>query len=155
MEANSQRLERLTPTKKTPLDRFALHARINQILECRGYKGISAMKINNSYLGEFEELVLLAILRLDDNAYGTTIRQTVEEIGERFTSIGALYATLDRLEQKGFISSRQGEATPERGGRAKKYFKMEGTGLMALREADRIRKRLAAGIKPELIGGTI
>jgi PadR family transcriptional regulator len=113
------------------------------------------MKINDSYLGEFEELVLYAILRLDDNAYGTTIRQTVEEIGERFTSIGALYTTLDRLEQKGFISSRQGEATPERGGRAKKYFNVEGTGLRVLSEADRIRKRLAAGIKPELIGGTI
>ena len=113
------------------------------------------MKLNDSYLGEFEELVLYAVLRLDDNAYGTTIRQTVEEVGERFTSIGALYTTLDRLEQKGFISSRQGEATPERGGRAKKYFKVEGSGLAALREAERIRGRLRAGLNPGLIGGTI
>lgn len=113
------------------------------------------MKLNDAYLGEFEELVLLAILRLGETAYGMTIRQEVEEVAERFTSIGALYATLDRLEQKGFVSSRQGEATPERGGRAKKYFKVESSGLAALSEAERIRRKLAVGINPELIGGTV
>ena len=113
------------------------------------------MKLNDSYLGEFEELVLLAILRLGDNAYGMTIRQVVEDVGERFTSIGALYATLDRLEQKGFISSQLGEATPERGGRAKKYFKVEGSGVAVLSEAERVRGRLRAGLQPGLIGGAI
>ena len=98
------------------------------------------------YLGEFEEVVLLAILRLRDNAYGVTIRQTVEEVAERPTSIGAIYTTLERLEQKGFISSWQGEPTPERGGRAKRYFKIEGAGVQALNAAHRTRTRLQEGL---------
>src|SRR3712207_671733 len=97
------------------------------------------------YLGEFEEVVLLAILRLRDNAYGVTIRQTVEEVAERPTSIGAIYTTLERLEQKGFISSWQGEPTPERGGRAKRYFKIEGAGVQALNAAQRTRTLLLQG----------
>jgi PadR family transcriptional regulator len=111
------------------------------------------MKVNSSYLGEFEEIVLLAILKLGDDAYGKTIRETVEIVGGRFTSIGALYTTLDRLERKGFISSKQGEATPERGGRAKKYFRVEASGERALREAQGIRDRLASPLKPGLAGG--
>jgi PadR family transcriptional regulator len=103
---------------------------------------------NKPYLGEFEELMLLAILRLRDNAYGMTIRQTVEEATGRSTSIGQIYTTLERLEQKGFVSSRQGEATPERGGRAKKYFKVEGTGAQALNDAQRARDLLRSGLKP-------
>lgn len=86
--------------------------------------------------------MLLAVLRLGSNAYGGTIRQAVEEATERATSIGALYATLDRLEQKGFIRSSMGEATPERGGRAKKYFTIEGAGSQALDAAARARQRL-------------
>jgi PadR family transcriptional regulator PadR len=105
------------------------------------------------YLGEFEELVLLAILRLRDNAYGMTIRQTVEEATGRSISIGAIYTTLERLEQKGFVSSRQGEPTPERGGRAKRYFKIEGTGMQALNEAQRVRELLRSGLQPA--GGAI
>lgn len=110
------------------------------------------MKLKDSYLGEFEEVVLLAVLRLGRNAYGRAIRELIDDVGERFTSIGALYATLDRLERKGFISSRQGEATPERGGRAKRYFKVEGTGVLALREGRRIRQKLNKGIRPDLLG---
>lgn len=113
------------------------------------------MKLKDSYLGEFEEIVMLAILRLGDEAYGTTIRQTVEDVGERSTSIGALYTTLDRLERKGLISSVQGEATPERGGRSKRYFKIEAPGLKALREGQRIRGRFMVGLKPGLLGDTI
>lgn len=100
------------------------------------------------YLGEFEEIVLLAILRLRDNAYGMTIRQLVEEATGRSTSIGAIYTTLDRLEQKGFVSSRQGESTPERGGRAKKYFKVEGTGAQALNDAQHARDALRGNLQP-------
>jgi len=106
-------------------------------------------------LGSFEEVILLTLLRLGENAYGVTVRQTVEEVTGRPASIGAIYATLDRLEEKGYVSSRQGEATPERGGRAKRYFKLEGTGLAALCEAELVRSRLTQGLNPGLtaLGG--
>ena len=110
------------------------------------------MKLKNSYLGEFEEVVLLAVLQLGRNAYGRAIRELLDDVGERFTSIGSLYATLDRLERKGFLSSRQGEATAERGGRAKRYFKVEGSGIVALREGKRIRQKLGRGIKLGILG---
>lgn len=100
------------------------------------------------YLGEFEEMVLLAVMRLGSNAYGVTIRQTVEEATGRTTSVGAIYTTLERLEQKGFVSSRQGEPTAERGGRAKRYFKIEGAGAQALNDAERTRDVLRGGLQP-------
>ena len=96
-------------------------------------------------LGEFEELVLLAVASLEKNAYGVTIRKAMETAG-RSASIGALYTTLDRLEEKGFISSRQGESTPERGGRAKKFFSIEGAGSLALEQAERVRRQMRMGI---------
>jgi PadR family transcriptional regulator, regulatory protein PadR len=106
-----------------------------------------------SYLGEFEELMLLAIMRLRDDAYGMKIRQALDEVTGRTTSIGAVYTTLERMEQKGFVTSRQGEATPERGGRAKKYFTITGAGSQALNDAQRARDLLRAGLKPA--GGVI
>ncbi len=102
------------------------------------------MEQKNS-LGSFEETILLALLALRENAYGVTIRQAVERATGRDTSIGAVYATLDRLEDKGYVSSRQGEATAERGGRAKRYFKIEGSGETALKEAEAVRRRLRQG----------
>ena len=101
-----------------------------------------SMKNKDSYLGEFEELVLLAILKLKDNAYGTTVRDALEEATGRSISIGALYATFDRLERKGFAKSWQGEATPERGGRAKRYFDIEPNGREALRLSEESRRNL-------------
>lgn len=98
------------------------------------------------YLGNFEEIVLLAVLRLGEQAYGAKIRQTVAEATERDVSIGAVYATLDRLERKGYLKSWQGEATPERGGRAKRYFRVEGAGVQALSDTSATRNRLAAGL---------
>lgn len=98
------------------------------------------------YLGNFEEIVLLAVLRLGENAYGAKIRQTVAEATERDVSIGAVYATLDRLEHKGYLKSWQGEATPERGGRAKRYFRVEGAGVRALNDTAAARNRLAADL---------
>jgi len=103
------------------------------------------------YLGEFEEIVLLTVARLGGNAYGVSIRQTVEEVAGRPTSIGAIYTTLERLEEKGFVSSRQGEPTPERGGRAKRYFTIEASGHQALAEAERVRRSLRGGFAP--VGG--
>ena len=113
------------------------------------------MTDKNLYLGEFEEIVLLAVARLGSSAYGVTIRQTVEDVAGRSTSIGAIYSTLDRLEQKGMVSSWLGEATPQRGGRAKRYFKLEAVGQLALDEAQHIRDRLRSGLTPDLqpVGG--
>lgn len=98
------------------------------------------------YLGHFEEIVLLAVLRLGENAYGAKIRQTVAEATERDVSIGAVYATLDRLERKGYLKSWQGEATPERGGRAKRYFKVVGAGVQALNDTNAVRSKLAGAL---------
>lgn len=103
------------------------------------------MNEQKNYLGHFEEIVLLAVLRLSAEAYGAKIRQTVAEATERDVSIGAVYATLDRLERKGYLKSWQGEATPERGGRAKRYFEVEGAGVSALNDTNTARNRLAQG----------
>ena len=84
-------------------------------------------------MGEFEQLVLLAVLRLDNRAYGMEIREEIERRTGRDVSYGAVYATLDRLQRKGFVRFDMGEATPERGGRARKYFRVEAPGREALR----------------------
>jgi PadR family transcriptional regulator len=83
-------------------------------------------------LGEFEQIVLLAVLRLGANAYGVPIRSEIETRAKRPVSIGALYSTLDRLEAKGFVSSSFSEPKPERGGRARRYFHVEPRGVKAL-----------------------
>jgi PadR family transcriptional regulator PadR len=93
------------------------------------------------HLGEFEQIVLLAVLRLRDDAYGVPIRREIEERTKRPLTVGALYRTLDRLEDKSLITSWFSDPTPERGGRSKRYFKVEPLGMRALRES---RKALAA-----------
>jgi PadR family transcriptional regulator PadR len=85
-------------------------------------------------LGRFEEIVLLALVRLRENAYGVPIRREIAERTGRDVSFGAVYTTLERLERKGYVSSRLGEPTAERGGRAKKYFRIEAPGVRALNE---------------------
>jgi DNA-binding PadR family transcriptional regulator len=104
-----------------------------------------------SPLGEFEHMVLLAILRLGTNAYGVSIRSELVACTDREPSPGALYTTLDRLEEKGFLSSRMGDPTPERGGRAKRYFTVTARGVDAVNEAQRCYRRLLEGI--QLPGG--
>lgn len=93
------------------------------------------------HLGDFEEVILLAISGLGENAYGVTIRARIEEAGRK-TSVGALYVTFDRLEQKGLVESWQGEATAQRGGRAKRYFRLTGVGQLALSNAEATRVKL-------------
>jgi DNA-binding PadR family transcriptional regulator len=83
-------------------------------------------------LGRFEELVLLAVVRLRENAYGVTIRREIAERTGRDVSFGAVYTTLERLQRQGHVSSRLGDSTPERGGRAKRYFRIEAPGITAL-----------------------
>src|SRR5258708_6850924 len=97
-------------------------------------------------LGEFEQAVLLAILRLGLNAYGVPIRHDLSERLGRSVSVGAIYTTLERLEGKGFVASWTGGATAERGGRAKRFYRVEAPGLRALDAARTTTRNLWAGL---------
>lgn len=97
-------------------------------------------------LGEFEHLVLLALLRLSDQAYGVTVRQEIAQRIDRDVSIGAVYATLDRLETKGYVTSRRGEPTPERGGRSKRFFRVTASGARAVRRTHQALDRMTQGL---------
>jgi DNA-binding PadR family transcriptional regulator len=109
-------------------------------------KGCAMAQRDN--LGEFEQLVLLALIRLRENAYGMPIRREIADRTERDVSVGAIYTTLDRLEAKGFVSSHKGSPTPERGGRAKRYFKIEAPGLRALNQSRQTLERMWDGLVP-------
>jgi DNA-binding PadR family transcriptional regulator len=98
-------------------------------------------------LGQFEQLVLTAILSLKDNAYGVTIHQKVEELQSKSASLGAIYVTLDRLEDKGFISSKLSDPTPERGGRSKRHYQLESRGERALQESMAAARRMFAAVE--------
>ncbi len=97
-------------------------------------------------LGEFELLVLAATIRLGDNAYGATIRAEIESRADRAVTVGALYATLARLEDKQYVSSRTGEATPQRGGRAKRYFEVTALGRTQLDKSVTAMNRMLDGV---------
>jgi PadR family transcriptional regulator PadR len=98
------------------------------------------------YLGEFEHIVILALLRLEDRAYGVTVRQEIELRTKREVSIGAIYATLDRLEAKGNVKSRLGDPTPERGGRSKRFFHVTAKGLAAVNRTHRALHSMTEGL---------
>ena len=93
------------------------------------------MPEKEKFLGEFEHILLLALLRLGEESYGAKVRKLLMELIERDVSIGALYATLERLEKKGLVESYLGESTPERGGRAKRFFKVTVEGKSALQRS--------------------
>ena len=97
-------------------------------------------------LGEFEQIVLLAILRLGEEAYGVTIRRELQERTGREPSPGALYTTLDRLEEKGLLRSHLGDPTPQRGGRAKRFFKVTARGVQSIARVQRSYQRLLEGL---------
>jgi PadR family transcriptional regulator PadR len=99
------------------------------------------------YLGDFEQLVMLAVMRLGAGAYGMTVRREIEAKSGRHVSLGAIYATLDRLEEKGQVSSTLAETTPERRSRAKRFFKVEARGVRALQNALAALDRMRKGIK--------
>jgi PadR family transcriptional regulator PadR len=103
-------------------------------------------------VGGFELQVLLAVMRLGDDAYGVPISDTIEEASGREVAAGSIYITLDRLESKGLVTSRLGESTPERGGRAKTYYQITGKGVRAARHAQRTLVKLWSGV-PQLEGG--
>jgi len=96
----------------------------------------------HSYLGEFELMILLTIIRLGDEAYGVPLSRELELLRGRRVSVGSVYAALDRLETKELIASSLGEATPERGGRAKRYFRITEQGLHSVRETRTILSKL-------------
>jgi PadR family transcriptional regulator PadR len=98
------------------------------------------------YLGEFEHIIVLALLRLEDRAYGVTVRQEIELRTDREVSIGAVYATLDRLERKGYVKSHYGEPTPERGGRSKRFFRVTAKGVAAVNRTQCALRKMTEGL---------
>jgi DNA-binding PadR family transcriptional regulator len=97
-------------------------------------------------LGEFEKLILLAILRLGDKSYGVTIRADLAERAKRDIAPGAMYTALERLEAKGLIKSRMSDPTPQRGGRAKRYVSVTVAGRQALTRARQAYDRMLDGL---------
>ncbi len=104
------------------------------------------------YLTDFELMILLAVLRLGDEAYGVPIAREIETTGGRSVVLGAVYAALDRLEVNGLVASAVGDPTPARGGRAKKFFRVTPAGLRAVRQTQQALTSLWTGI-PQLKRG--
>jgi PadR family transcriptional regulator PadR len=102
---------------------------------------------SRDYLGEFEHIVLLALIRLGDRAYGVSVRQEIATCIGRDVSVGAIYATLDRLEAKGYVASSMGEPTAKRGGRPKRFFRVTVKGMSALNRARRALISMSKGLK--------
>jgi DNA-binding PadR family transcriptional regulator len=100
------------------------------------------------WLGEFELCVLLAVAQLGDEAYGMRVRQQIEARTGRGVAIGAVYATLARLEEQALVSARLGDPQPVRGGRARKCFRLTPAGDRALAAASGMLKRMMAGWRP-------
>ena len=101
-------------------------------------------------LGEFEQVVLLAVLRAGEGAYGTRILHELRAHGGRRVSRGALYVTLARLEEKGLLLGRAGDPSPARGGRPRRYVKVSAAGLRALRASRATLLHLWAGLEAAL-----
>jgi PadR family transcriptional regulator PadR len=107
--------------------------------------------VSKNSLGEFEKLVMLAVLRLGNEAYGATIIQELEERTGRTVSAGAVYVALRRLEKKALVSSHLGEPSPRRGGRPKRFFSVNPEGVEALRRAQEDWTAMARGLQ-EVLG---
>jgi len=108
------------------------------------------MKSDDVYLGELEQLILLVVLRLDEDAYGNPIGEELASAAGRRIARGALYTALERLEAKGCLRSAMGEPLAERGGRARRYFTVTPTGLRALRQSRRVLLGLWSGLESKL-----
>ena len=98
------------------------------------------------YLGEFEQMVMLAVARLGDGAYGMAILDEIHARTGADAAVASVYAALDRLERRGYVASSIGAPTPERGGRAKRYFKIEPAAIRLLREAQRTWAQMTEGL---------
>jgi DNA-binding PadR family transcriptional regulator len=110
--------------------------------------------MSREFFSNFELMVLLAVIRLDDEAYGVPIAQAIEESTGRDVIQASVYNALDRLEEKGLLTSRFGDPTPERGGKAKRYFKVTAKGLREARAAKNALTAMWQGI-PALEGGRL
>ena len=104
----------------------------------------------SSFPGEFEQLVLLALLRLGPEAYGATVRREIERRTGRQLSISAVYVTLERLEEKGLVRSWIGEPTAQRGGRRRKHFQLLAPGIRVLKLAHEAYRGMTAGLEQRL-----
>jgi len=104
--------------------------------------------MTQTVLGEFEQLVLIALIRLGSDAYGVSICQDIADRTGRDVSLGAVYKTLERLEDKGFVMGRVGMPTAERGGRRKKHFRVMAAGERALRGSLAALQRMTDGLDP-------
>jgi PadR family transcriptional regulator PadR len=100
-------------------------------------------------LGGFEHLLLLATLRLQDDAYGATIRRELIQCADKDVAVGAIYTGLDRLEEKGFVESWMGEPTAKRGGRSKRLYRVTSAGRRAVADMDWAVRQLTAGLRSE------
>jgi len=103
---------------------------------------IVELMTERSYLGEFELMILLAVIHLGEDAYGVPIARELESLRRRSVSVGSVYAALERLEAKSLVTSELGDPTPERGGKAKRYFRVTREGLRQVRETRRVLTRL-------------
>lgn len=101
-------------------------------------------------LGEFEQLVLFALLDLEDDAYGAAVGRRIEERTGREVSAGAVYTALERLESRGLVTSREGEPTPERGGRRRKYYAVEPQGAEELYRSVDVIRAMSEGLMGRL-----
>ena len=108
-----------------------------------------------NHLGDLEELVLLGVLRLGENAYGASIRSELEARGGRSVAVGTVYVTLIRLEEKGLVTSWLADATAVRGGKSKRHFRLVGPGVQALQEERATMERMWDGLEERLteLGG--
>jgi len=104
----------------------------------------------NDNLGEFEQLALLAVMRLGDEAYGARIQEELDGTARRPAAISTIYITLTRLESKGMVSSSMGSPTSERGGKPRRYFRIEPAGVAALRDARERLLSMWTGLESEL-----
>jgi DNA-binding PadR family transcriptional regulator len=98
------------------------------------------------YLSDFEQLVLLSVLRLGQGAHGAAIRRDLEETAHRSVSVASIYVALSRLEQKGLARSWMSDPMPVRGGKARKHYELEADGIRALREGKEVLERMWAGV---------
>jgi PadR family transcriptional regulator, regulatory protein PadR len=110
----------------------------------------SAVVMNTQrLLGGFETLLLLAVIRLDGEAYGVNVREELKKQAGKDVAVGAIYTGLDRLAQKGFVESWAGDPTPERGGRAKRFYRVTASGIRAIKETQNAIRKLSSGLTLE------
>lgn len=112
--------------------------------------------MKRTFLGEFEEIVLLTVAILGEEAYGVTVTRELEQKTGRAVGFSSIHTTLQRLEEKGFLSSKMGGATAERGGRRKRFFEVTALGRRALMEVKQVREELWGALPPtmlQLMGG--